>query len=160
ISVSSPALGGRNQQVVVYLPPGYASDPTRRYPVFYLLHGFPGRPAAFLLTVRAGVVDDILAARGKGQPVILVMPFGSTGTFTDKEWADGTGPNDGWATFVSRDLVQAIDARYRTLATPASRAIAGLSEGGYGAINIALHNPGEFKVVESWSGYELAAHLR
>jgi len=40
-----------------------------------------------------------------------------------------------------------------------SRAIAGLSEGGYGAINIALHHPGEFHVVESWSGYERAPRI-
>ncbi|PYO39876.1 MAG: hypothetical protein DMD33_19405 [Gemmatimonadetes bacterium] len=160
IAVTSPALGGRSQQVYVYLPPGYSTHPAKRYPVVYLLHGFPGRPLAFLLTVRLGVVEDELYAKGKGQPVILVMPFGSTGTFTDKEWADGVGTGEGWATFVSRDLVQAIDARYRTVAAPAGRAIAGLSEGGYGAINIALHNPGEFKVVESWSGYELAAHIR
>jgi enterochelin esterase-like enzyme len=160
ISVTTPALGGRNQQVYVYLPPGYSQHPNRRYPVVYLLHGFPGRPLAFLLTVRLGVVEDELYAKHKGQPVILVMPFGSTGTFTDKEWADGVAPGEDWATFVSRDLVQAIDARYRTIPTASARAIAGLSEGGYGAINIALHNPDEFSVVESWSGYELAAHIR
>ena len=159
ISVSSPALGGRSQQVVVYLPPGYASNPTRRYPVFYLLHGFPGRPAAFLLTVRAGVVDDILAARGRGQPLILVMPFGSTGTFTDKEWANGVRAHEGWETFVARDLVRAIDSRYWTIASGAGRALGGLSEGGYGALNIGLHHPGEFRVLESWSGYEKADDL-
>jgi enterochelin esterase-like enzyme len=160
ISVMSPALGGRNQQVYVYLPPGYAQHPQRRYPVVYLLHGFPGRPLAFLLTVRLGVVEDELYAKHKGQPVIFVMPFGSTGTFTDKEWVNGVAPGEDWATFVSDDLVRAIDARYRTIARPSARAIAGLSEGGYGAINIALHNPGEFGVVESWSGYERAAPIR
>jgi len=159
ISVTSPALGGRNQQVYVYLPPGYSQHPNRRYPVIYLLHGFPGRPLAFLLTVRLGVVEDELYAKRKGQPVILVMPFGSTGTFTDKEWANGVAPGEDWATFVSSDLVQAIDARYRTIPTASARALAGLSEGGYGAINIALHNPDEFSVVESWSGYERAAHI-
>ena len=159
ISVSSPALGGRSQQVVVYLPPGYASDPTRRYPVFYLLHGFPGRPAAFLLTVRAGVVDDILAARGRAQPLILVMPFGSTGTFTDMEWANGARAHEDWETFVARDVVRAIDGRYRTIASGAGRALGGLSEGGYGALNIGLHHPGEFRVLESWSGYEKADDL-
>jgi enterochelin esterase-like enzyme len=156
ISVTSAALGGRRQEVYVYLPPGYASHPRKRYPVIYLLHGFPGRPLAFLLTVRVGVVEDELNAKGIAPPAILVMPFGSTGTFTDKEWADGASPGEGWATFVSRDVVQAIDARYRTIASPAARAIVGLSEGGYGAINIALHNPNEFRVVESWSGYERA----
>ena len=158
IKVTSPALGGRSQDVYVYLPPGYDQHPNKRYPVLYLLHGFPGRPLAFLLTVRMGVVEDELVAKHQAQPLILVMPFGSTGTFTDKEWANGIGPSEGWRTFVSRDVVHAIDAGYRTIASPAGRGIGGLSEGGYGAMNIALHAPGEFSLVESWSGYEQAAH--
>jgi enterochelin esterase-like enzyme len=158
IQVASPALGGRNQDVYVYLPPGYASHPKRRYPVLYLLHGFPGRPLAFVLTVRMGVIEDELVAKRAAQPLILVMPFGSTGTFTDKEWANGVTPDEAWSTFVSRDVVNAIDARYRTIASPEARAIGGLSEGGYGAINIAVQNPGEFRVVESWSGYMRAPH--
>jgi len=158
--VASPALGGRRQPVDVFLPPGYFRSPHRRYPVFYLLHGFPGRPGAFLETVRMGVVEDILVARRRIRPVILVMPFGSTGAFTDKEWVDGVRAHEGWATFVSRDLVRAVDARYRTIPTGAARAIGGLSEGGYGAIDIALHHPREFRVVESWSGYEQADPIR
>jgi enterochelin esterase-like enzyme len=160
ISVASPALGGRQQEVYVYLPPGYADHPQRRYPVFYLLHGFPGRPAAFLLTLRVGVVEDVLLAKRFAGPMILVMPFGSTGTFTDKEWANGVRANDGWETFVARDLVRAIDRRYRTIPGPAGRALGGLSEGGYGALNIGLHHPGEFGVLESWSGYERAADIK
>jgi len=157
--VPSPALGGRRQEAYVYLPSGYARHPGRRYPVLYLLHGFPGRPLAFVETVQMGVIDDALTARGRAQPLILVMPFGSTGTFTDEEWANGVGTGDDWATFVSRDLVRYVDSHYRTIATPAGRAIGGLSEGGYGAINIALQNPTEFRVVESWSGYERPARI-
>jgi enterochelin esterase-like enzyme len=159
ISVTSPALGGRRQPVDVYLPPGYKAHPTRHYPVLYLLHGFPGRPTAFLATVRMGVVQDELVALHRARPMILVMPFGSTGSFTDKEWANGVRPHEGWETFVARDVVRAIDARYRTIRAGRSRAIAGLSEGGYAALNIAIHHPGEFRVVESWSGYELADHV-
>jgi enterochelin esterase-like enzyme len=157
IKVRSEALGGRSQDVYVYLPPGYARHPQRRYPVLYLLHGFPGRPLAFILTVRMGVVEDELVAKGQAQPLILVMPFGSTGTFTDKEWANGAGSAEGWGTFVSRDVVNAVDARYRTIATRRGRAVGGLSEGGYGAINLSMQHPREFAVVESWSGYERAA---
>ncbi len=159
ITVRSAALGGRRQQVVVYLPPGYAAHPRRRYPVVYLLHGFPGKPLAFLETVRMGVVEDDLIARGRAQPLILAMPFGSTGQFTDKEWANGVGRGQGWETFVARDVVRAIDTRYRTIRSGSARAIAGLSEGGYGALNIAIHHPGEFGVVESWSGYMRADDL-
>jgi S-formylglutathione hydrolase FrmB len=106
-----------------------------------------------------GVVDDVFTAR-RQEPVILVMPFGSTGTFTDEEWVNGAGTGDHWATFVSRDLVRYVDTHYRTIASPRARAIGGLSEGGYGAINIALHHPHEFSVVESWSGYQRPDKLR
>jgi enterochelin esterase-like enzyme len=154
--VSSTALGGRRQPVDVYLPPGYASHPHRRYGVIYLLHGVPGRPGAFLETVRMGVVEDELVALHRARPLILVMPFGSTGSFTDKEWANGVGKNQGWATFVFRDVVRAVDARLRTIRSPRWRVLAGLSEGGYGALNIGLAHPREFGVLESWSGYALA----
>jgi enterochelin esterase-like enzyme len=160
ISVVSEALGGRHQPVEVYLPPGYAQHPLARYPVMYLLHGFPGRPAAFMRTVRMGVVEDVLLAKRRARPFILVMPFGSTGTFTDKEWANGVRPNQAWETFVARDLVRAVDLRYRTIPDGAHRVLAGLSEGGYGALNIGLHHPREFRVLESWSGYELASNLK
>jgi enterochelin esterase-like enzyme len=153
LALPSAALGGRRQEVYVYLPSGYAAHPRRRYPVLYLLHGFPGRPLAFLETVQMGIVDDTLSGRGRAQPLILVMPFGSTGTFNDQEWVNGAAQGAGWGTFVARDVVRAIDRRYRTIPTRAGRAIAGLSEGGYGAIDIALRHPREFSVVESWSGY-------
>lgn len=151
--VASAALGGRRQPVDVFLPPGYVTHPHRRYPVFYLLHGVPGRPGAFVDTVRMGVVEDELVALHRAQPMILVMPFGSTGSFTDEEWANGVRKHQGWETYLARDVVRAVQARYRTNGL---RAIGGLSEGGYGALNIALHHPREFRVVESWSGYEQA----
>lgn len=152
----SAALGGRRQPVDVYLPPGYAQQPARRYPVMYLLHGVPGRPAAFLETVRMGVVEDELVALHRARPMILVMPFGSTGSFTDEEWANGIRKHNGWETFVARDLVRAVDERYRTVPDARGRVLAGLSEGGYGALNIGIHHPHEFGTLESWSGYQQA----
>lgn len=157
--VRSAALGGRTMQVVAYLPPGYGTNPTRRYPVMYLLHGVPGRPLAFLLTVRMGVWVDTLAAQGKLGGIILVMPTGSPGAFEDREWANGIHRGEGWETYVAHDVVRAVDARYRTIASASGRAIAGLSEGGYGALNIAFHHPDEFRVVESWSGYMQADNV-
>jgi enterochelin esterase-like enzyme len=156
IKVRSAALGGRVQPVDIYLPPGYAMHPTRRYPVLYLLHGEPGRPAAFLDTVRMGVVEDELVALRRAQPMILAMPFGSTGTFTDKEWANGIHRHEGWETFVARDVVHAVDTRFRAIPHAWARGIGGLSEGGYGSLNIAFHHPHEFSLIESWSGYERA----
>src|SRR5205085_520572 len=128
--VSSAALGGRRQPVDVYLPPGYSAHRHRRYPVLYLLHGVPGRPGAFLATVRLGVVEDELVALHRARPMILVMPFGSTGSFTDKEWANGVGRDERWETFLARDVVHAIDRRYRTIRSGRARGLGGLSEGG------------------------------
>jgi putative tributyrin esterase len=154
--VRSAALGGRRQPVYLYLPPGYGTHPARRYPVVYLLHGFPGVPVTYFRAGRLGVVEDILVAKHRIGPVILAAPFGSTGAFTDKEWANGLRPHEAWETFLARDVVHAVDARYRTIRAGWARALVGLSEGGYGALNIGLHHPGEFHVLESWSGYEQA----
>jgi enterochelin esterase-like enzyme len=158
IGVRSPAVR-RTQQVIVYLPPGYAAHPRRRYPTIYLLHGSPGLPNALLLTVKSGVVEDELVARHRVRPAILVMPSGSPGRFTDTEWANGVDRHSAWETFLARDVVATIDRRYRTIRSGHARALAGLSEGGYGALNIGLHHPGEFRVLESWSGYERADNI-
>jgi putative tributyrin esterase len=154
--VASPALGGRREPVYVYLPPGYDTRPAGRYPVVYLLHGFPGVPITYFRAGRLGVVEDILVAKRRIGPVILVAPFGSTGAFTDKEWVNGVRPHEAWETFLAHDVVHAVDGRYRTIRAGWARALVGLSEGGYGALNIGLHHPGEFHVLESWSGYEQA----
>jgi len=156
IEVTSPALGGYRDKVTVVLPPGYANQPTRRYPVLYLLHGVPGAPSNFLNIGEVATDETTLVAEGKMQPLILVMPTGSRSFFADEEWADGVRPGNGWETFVARDLVRAIDGRYRTIATGTGRGLAGLSDGGYGALNIGLHHPGEFDLLESWSGYMIA----
>jgi enterochelin esterase-like enzyme len=160
IGVASPALGGYRDPVDVVLPPGYADHPDRRYPVLYLLHGFPGDPSSFLTV--GGVQDTAaeLVAAGQMQPMILVIPSGTRSFLADEEWVNSVQPGNDWETFVARDLVSAIDARYRTVPGGTGRGIAGLSEGGYAALNIGLHHPGEFRLVESWSGYMRADRLR
>lgn len=159
ISVVSRALGGYRDAVDVVLPPGYASDTARHYPVLYLLHGFPGRPSDFLTVGDIAAIDATLVAAGKMQPVILVMPSGTRAYFADEEWADGVVSGNQWETFVARDLVTAIDERYRTIRAAGARGLAGYSEGGYGALNIGLHHPGEFGLLESWSGYMTADNI-
>ena len=127
IVVSSPALGGYPDKVDVVLPPGYASQPVRRYPVLYLLHGVPGAPSNLVTIGDVATDETTLVAEGRMQPLILVMPTGGRSFLADNEWADGVNRGNGWETFVARDLVQAIDARYRTIADGASRGLGGLS---------------------------------
>jgi enterochelin esterase-like enzyme len=153
LTLTTRALGGFADTVYVMLPPGYASHPQQHYPVLYLLHGNPGQPDNFLTIGRVQVIESALQAAGKIRPMILVMPTGGRGFFNAGQWANGVSPDDQWQTFVARDLVSAIDARYRVIASGTGRGIAGLSEGGYGALNIGLHYPGEYGLLESWSGY-------
>lgn len=159
ISVPSPALGGRADPVVVVLPPGYAENPRRRYPTVYLLHGVPGRPGDFVSIGDLAATEAALVAAGRLRPAIFVIPSGSPSLLADEEWADGIRPGNDWESFVATDLVRAVDARYRTIPAGAARALAGLSEGGYGALNIGLHHLGEFRVLESWSGYMTAQEI-
>jgi enterochelin esterase-like enzyme len=159
IWVSSSAIGGRSQPVIVVLPPGYAQHPLRRYPVLYLLHGYPATPEAYLNVGGVATQEDILVANRSMNPLIMVIPYGTTGFFTDEEWANSIQPGDDWETFLARDVVNAMDQRFRTIPSGGARAIGGLSSGGYGALNIALHHPGEFRVIESWSGYTYAPSI-
>jgi enterochelin esterase-like enzyme len=158
-TVVSQAVGGYADPIYVVLPPGYAAHPRQRYPVLYLLHGFPGQPWGFLNIGRMATTEAALVAAGRMKPMILVMPTGTRSFLADEEWANGVRPGNAWETFVARDLVAAIDSRYRTIASPAARGLAGLSEGGYGALNIGLHHPGEFSLLESWSGYMRADRI-
>ncbi len=141
---------------IVYLPPGYFRHPTWRYPVLYLLHGEPGRPRQFVDVADVQTDEAMLVARGAMRPVVIVMPAGSTGFLDDTEWVDGVGPHSDWMTYFTKDVVGTIDRRFRVIPNGAGRGIGGNSEGGYAAINIALHHPAEFGFVESWSGYMTA----
>ena len=145
---------GRSMSYDVYLPPGY-NDPRSadaRYPVVYLLHGDPG---SYDDWVTVGGIDekmDALLAREEVRPMIVVMPQGSPSRFArPTEYIDG--PRGRWETYVTKDLMRHVDSSYRTVDSASGRAIAGLSEGGYGAVNLGLRNPDEFALAGSFSGY-------
>lgn len=148
----SSALHQR-RSYLVFLPPGYAAAAAhgRHYPVLYLLHGTPGWPRQFLDIARAGVQLDVFMARGEIRPMLLVMPDGRSGDFrSDTEWAD-TGRGR-YASLVL-ETVRAVDRHFATRRGRAFRAIAGNSEGAYGAVNLALRHLATFSIVGSWSGY-------
>jgi enterochelin esterase-like enzyme len=138
---------------VVYLPPHSARQAARgrRFPVLYLLHGFPGIDTVFTDVGRVHVVANVLLHRHRIRPMILVMPAGLQGILHgDTEWAD-TGAGR-WESFIL-DVVHDVDRRFATIPDRAHRGIGGDSEGGYGAVNVALHHLNVFSVVQSWSGY-------
>jgi enterochelin esterase-like enzyme len=137
----------------VYLPPGYRSQVAagRRFGVLYLLHGNPGQPAQLFRIGAAATVADTLIARRRIAPMILVVPDGrSSGYGAHTEWADaGAGAFDRYLV----DVVRATDRHYATIADRRHRALAGLSEGAFGAANVTLHHLSVFGAFQSWSGY-------
>lgn len=134
----------------VYLPPGFTRS--TRYPVMYLLHGMPGSPSEYLYgTDLVDFVDPEIAS-GAVQPFIAVMPAAGPGDKYNGEWAGQ------WENGLVADTVPWVDATLPTIASPADRVIAGLSAGGYGAVDIALRHPEIFGAAESWSGYFTPLH--
>jgi enterochelin esterase-like enzyme len=148
----SPALHAR-RAFYVYLPPGYARAAARHrhFGVLYLLHAPPGRPVGFFSAGALAVDADMLVHQHRIRPLLIVVPDGKSGTFgNDTEWANARAGR--YEDFVL-DVVHAVDRRYATFADRRHRVIGGLSAGGYGAVNIALHHLRDFVGMQSWSGY-------
>ncbi len=142
----------RHAFYLVYLPPGYR--PTRRYPVYYLLHGMPGRPQAYIDIGNLDVRLDNQLSLKHVRPMILVFPDGRINgdTYSDSEWANTRAGN--YESYVI-NVVRNVDRRFSTVPRRQDRVIAGLSAGAYGALNVGLHHVAVFGGIQVWSGYVL-----
>jgi len=129
----------------VYLPPGF--DPASRYPVVYLLHGMPGSPSEYPDGTQFGRYSDSAITAGLLRPFIGVIPAAGTTPRYNGEWAGR------WENALVDDVLPWVDSTLPTIAGRSGRVIAGLSAGGYGAVDIGLRHPNLFGAIESWSGY-------
>jgi len=134
----------------VYLPPGFTT--TVRYPVVYLLHGMPGSPSEYVDGTQLGQFADAQISGGELRPFIAVVPAAGADAKYNGEWA---GP---WERSLVDDVVPWVDANLPTVAAPSGRILAGISAGGFGAVDIAVRHPGVFGAAESWSGYFTPLH--
>lgn len=148
----SPTLGAE-RNFFIYLPPSYTIATAQRYPTLYILHGSPGGPGDWVQGGKAGEIEDALVTAGKMRETILVTPDGNGPTVRISEWANTYDGRQRMEDAIVSDLVQYVDSHYRTLANAADRAISGNSEGGYGAVNLALHHPEVFSQAASFGGY-------
>jgi S-formylglutathione hydrolase FrmB len=161
VEVAAPALTGNLlgtseiQGAAVYLPPSYNSDPTRRYPVIYLLHGIFDDYEVWLRIEEVPARLDHLIAAGAMPEVLVVMPNG--GNRFGGGYYRNSPISGNWADFIADDLIDHVDAAFRTLASVDSRAVVGHSMGGYGALHLAISRPGVFSVVWAMSPCCLAA---
>ena len=149
VEVHSPAIDGNlegnkaERKVLVVTPPGYDENPGKRYPVVYYLHGYwapvEAQQAGFKLH------EAVQAAAEAGNELIMVMPDGFSklrGGFYSSSPTVGD-----YESFVADDLVAWVDGNYRTIATRASRGLAGHSMGGYGTARIAMKRPEVFSSI-------------
>ncbi len=154
-SESFPQLGKGSRTVRFYLPPSYHADSAqgRRYPVVYLLHGWPGSDGNWVTMGHACETADSLISSGAIPEVILVFPNGAgPGLLGRSLWLDswdGKVPLESW---LSSGLVAWVDSTFRTRADARDRAVIGLSDGGTAAFNLAISHPGVFGAAASHSG--------
>lgn len=139
---------------LVYVPPQYFTEPDRRFPVVYLLHGSPGTPADW---IRGGGAERAgMQLATAGHPTLIVMPRMSHHWLDDPECVDGIHLRD--ETHLLADVLPSADSALRTVPDATSRIIAGMSAGGFCALNIGLRNPDVFGAILDLSGLDRPTH--
>ncbi|MFE9259221.1 alpha/beta hydrolase [Streptomyces sp. NPDC006879] len=141
LTVTTGMLSG-SHKIRVFLPAGYTSDPDKRWPVAYFLHG------------GGGTVDDAAAAPAlRSNSMITVVPDGGLkGWYADWVMQNTALGAANWESFHLNQVVPFIDANLRTVPDRGHRAVLGLSMGGYGALHYAEARPDLFGHVASLSG--------
>ena len=145
VTFQSAALG-QERAFNIALPGGYEKS-TRRYAVLYLLHGLGDNH--MMWSLRSNV-----AAYAERGGVIVVMPDASRSFYVNSAADEKARFED----YIAQDLVDYVDAHYRTLPVRRSRAVAGLSMGGYGAMFLGLKHYRRFAAIGAFSGALGASH--
>jgi enterochelin esterase family protein len=155
---NSPTLK-MDRRITIYTPAGYENG-KEKYPVLYLLHGMGGDEEAWINLGRTAQILDNLIAQGKVKPMIVVMPNGNA----IQEAAPGESSlgmykpvfqlpktMEGSYELAFKDIINFVDANYRTIQNRSGRAIAGLSMGGFHSLHISGLYPDMFDYVGLFS---------
>jgi pimeloyl-ACP methyl ester carboxylesterase len=147
IKIHGAALEGNlegdavDREVFVFLPPSYAKEKSRHYPVVYALHGYS--IGAEQWTKEIHVPQTIEGAFATGsQEMIVVLPDSKTvhnGSMYSSSVTTGN-----FEQYIAHDVVAYIDAHYRTIPKRSARGLAGHSMGGYGATRIGMKHADVF----------------
>ena len=143
---------GIDRRMTVYTPAGYETSKAK-YPVLYVLHGIGGDEDAWVTQGRATQILDNLIAQGKAKPMIVVFTNGNiseeaapleNSTGYDRPTMQLPQTMEGTFETAFPEIVKFIDSRYRTIAKKQSRAVCGLSMGGFHTLNLSLNYPDLF----------------
>ncbi|WP_138993623.1 esterase [Larkinella sp. C7] len=167
-----PSLEGTTGSLVVYTPPGYDQNPSKKYPVFYLISGTTDTEETFFKVGKTNLILDNLIAEGKAKPMIIVMPYGNMaaraaeqkgGTKpadpTVRDGADAVKRANDFATDLVSKVIPYVEKHYRTVANRENRAIGGFSRGGGQTLRTAFSNLDKFAWVCSYSSYLSPAEM-
>jgi len=141
IKVHGAALEGNlegdavDRDVFVFLPPSYASEKSRRFPVVYALHGYSIGAEQWTHEIHAPQTIEGATAQG-AKEMIVVLPDSKT-VHNGSMYSSSVTTGD-FEQFIAHDLVAYIDAHYRTIPDRLSRGLVGHSMGGYGATRIGM----------------------
>ena len=136
------------RHINVYFPAEYESNPDKRYPVLYLVHGWGEDENGWSIQGHMANIMDGLIASGEAEPMIVVMPSGDIQTNSDVR--DASGPIN--EIFVN-DLIPYVDKTFRTLTDKPNRAMAGLSRGGFQTCMTVFPNMDMFGWMGTFSGF-------
>ena len=152
LTIESPALGSPPVAVKVrlLLPADFDAQPTTTWPVLYLLHGANDDYTSW---TRSTDVEALTAP----DEVMVVMPtaslYNGAGGYADGWYSDwlngGAGGPPAWETFHLTELMQLLERNFQA---GDQHVVAGLSMGGYGALNYAARHPDLFSAAASYSG--------
>jgi len=140
--------------VYVYLPPEYFQPAYRsyRFPVVELIHGQPGEPQDWINVVGVTVTLDHLLNQKLAQPAVLVMPDANGGQQVSLQCLNQVGgPQD--LTYLAQDLPVQVARLFRVQPPGPAWGVAGYSEGGFCAANMALRFPSRYGGAGVLSGY-------
>jgi putative tributyrin esterase len=144
LQVPSLAMN-KTYKAAVVLPNLYAKSKTN-FPVLYLLHGAYGHFSDWLSkTPNKSLIQNL----SDQYNIIIVMPEGENFSFyLDSPVNKGSQ----FETYITQEVIQKIDATYRTIKDKKGRVITGLSMGGHGALSLATKHPDLFCAAGSMSG--------
>ncbi|WP_294063116.1 alpha/beta hydrolase-fold protein [Sphingomonas sp.] len=150
IKVHAPTIEGNlegesaDRDVLVLLPPDYAKNPRKRYPVVYALHGYSIGAKQWTTEIHVPQTAEGGLARS-GREMIIVFPDSKT-VHNGSMYSSSVTTGD-FESFIADDLVRYIDAHYRTLPKRESRGLAGHSMGGYGTARIGMKHADVFGAI-------------
>lgn len=142
------------RDLYVYLPPRYEVDTERSFPVVYCLTGFTGRGKMLLndsaFTPNMAERLDKLINDQVIKPMIVVMPDCFT-KYGGSQYINSSATGN-YEDYLIQEIVPFIDQKLRTLSDRNSRAVAGISSGGYGAMIMAMRHSDTFGLASTIAG--------